>query len=109
MTLDPPVPGLDVDAVMWVAKLALADSALNAAGLGDRELYPEFVNKAAVRVAPGRDVVLSPQPTTLATKQAYAFSALVFRCSGVQVSRGAGSPRAWALRRSTRWACGDRR
>lgn len=46
------VTGLDVDAVMRVAKLDLADSALHApaAEFGDTEFYPGFVDKAAVLV-----------------------------------------------------------
>lgn len=46
------ITGLDVDTVMSVAKLDLADSALQApaAGFGDTEFYPGFVDKAAVLV-----------------------------------------------------------
>ena len=44
------VTGLDVDTVMKVADLGLADSALHApaAGFGDTDFYPDFVDKAAV-------------------------------------------------------------
>ena len=44
------VTGLDVDTVVKVADLNLADSALHApaAGFGDTDFYPEFVDKAAV-------------------------------------------------------------
>ena len=44
------VTGLDLDTVLHVAKLDLADSALHApaAGFGDTEFYPGFVEKAAV-------------------------------------------------------------
>jgi len=44
------VTELDVDTVMKVANLHLADSALHApdAGFGDVEFYPEFADKAAV-------------------------------------------------------------
>jgi hypothetical protein len=44
------VTGLDVDTVVKVANLDLADSALHApsAGFGDTDFYPEFVDKAAV-------------------------------------------------------------
>lgn len=44
------VTGLDVQTVMKVADLGLADSALHApaAGFGGTEFYPEFVDKAAV-------------------------------------------------------------
>ena len=46
------VTGLDVATVMKVANLGLADSALHApaAGFGDTEFYPDFVDKAAVLV-----------------------------------------------------------
>jgi len=46
------VTALDVDTVVKVARLDLADSALHApaAGFGDTEFYPEFVDKAAVLV-----------------------------------------------------------
>lgn len=46
------VTGLGVDVVARVAKLDLADSALHApaAGFGDTDLYPDFVDKAAVLV-----------------------------------------------------------
>jgi death-on-curing protein len=46
------VTGLEVDPLMRVPKLDLADSALHApaAGFGDVEFYPEFVGKAAVLV-----------------------------------------------------------
>lgn len=46
------VTSLDVDTVMRVAKLDLADSALHApaAGFGDTEFYPDFVEKVAVLV-----------------------------------------------------------
>ena len=44
--------GLDVDVLMSVTKLDLADSALHApaAGFGDTDLYPRAVDKAAVLV-----------------------------------------------------------
>jgi death on curing protein len=46
------VTGLDVETVMKVANLDLADSALHApaAGFGDDDFYPDFVDKAAVLV-----------------------------------------------------------
>jgi len=46
------ITGLDVDTVMRVANLDLADSALHApaAGFGETEFYPAFVDKAAVLV-----------------------------------------------------------
>jgi death on curing protein len=46
------VTGLDVRTVTQVANLDLADSALHApaAGFGDTEFYPDFVDKAAVLV-----------------------------------------------------------
>ena len=46
------VTGLEVDTLMRVTKLDLADSALHApaAGFGDVEFYPDFVDKAAVLV-----------------------------------------------------------
>lgn len=46
------VTGLEIDTLMHVAKLDLADSALHApaAGFGDVEFYPEFVDQAAVLV-----------------------------------------------------------
>jgi death-on-curing protein len=46
------VTGLDVVTVMKVANLDLADSALHApaAGFGETEFYPEFVDKAAVLI-----------------------------------------------------------
>lgn len=44
------VTGLNATTLMHVTRLSLADSALHApaAGFGDVELYPEFVDKAAV-------------------------------------------------------------
>ena len=44
------VTGLDMDTAMKVANLDLADSALHApaAGFGDTDFYPDFVDKAAV-------------------------------------------------------------
>ena len=46
------VTGLDVETVMRVSNLDLADSALHApaAGFGDDDFYPDFVDKAAVLV-----------------------------------------------------------
>ena len=47
------VTGLDLRTVMNVTNLDLADSALHApaAGFGDDDLYPDFVDKAAVLIA----------------------------------------------------------
>lgn len=44
------VTGIDDQTLLTATKLALADSALHApsAGFGERDLYPEFVDKAAV-------------------------------------------------------------
>lgn len=46
------VTGLDLDTLMKVTNLNLADSALHApaAGFGDTDFYPDFVDKAAVLV-----------------------------------------------------------
>jgi death-on-curing protein len=46
------VTGLDVDTLSRVTQLNLADSALHApaAGWGEEDLYPDFVDKAAVLV-----------------------------------------------------------
>lgn len=46
------VTGLDLDTLMKVTQLHLADSALHApaAGFGDTDFYPDFVDKAAVLV-----------------------------------------------------------
>ncbi len=46
------VTGLDMDTVMKVADLNLADSALHApaAGFGDADFYPDFIDKAAVLI-----------------------------------------------------------
>ena len=46
------VTGLSVDTVTRVTRLDLADSALHApaAGFGDTEFYPEFIDKAAVMI-----------------------------------------------------------
>jgi death on curing protein len=46
------VTGLDVETVMKVANLDLADSALHApaAGFSDTDFYPDFIDKAAVLV-----------------------------------------------------------
>jgi len=46
------VTGLDVNTITRVAKVDLPDSALHApaAGFGDTEFYPDFVDKAAVLV-----------------------------------------------------------
>lgn len=44
------VTGLDIDTIVKVADLNLADSALHApaAGYGDTDFFPDFVDKAAV-------------------------------------------------------------
>jgi len=44
------VTGLNIQTLVTATKLDLADSALHApsAGFGDQDLYPEFVDKAAV-------------------------------------------------------------
>ena len=44
------VTGLDVDTLLRVSRLGLAESALHApaAGFGETEFYPDFVDKAAV-------------------------------------------------------------
>ena len=46
------ITGLDVAIVLKIANLDLADSALHApaAGFGDTDLYPDFVDKAAVLI-----------------------------------------------------------
>jgi death-on-curing protein len=46
------VTGLDAQTITHVAKLDLADSALHApaAGFGDTEFYPDFIDKAAVLI-----------------------------------------------------------
>ena len=46
------VTGIDTDTMARVAKVNLADSALHApaAGFGDTEFYPDFVDKAAILV-----------------------------------------------------------
>ena len=46
------VTGLDVATLMKVTSLGLADSALHApaAGFGDTDFYPDFIDKAAVLV-----------------------------------------------------------
>jgi death-on-curing protein len=46
------VTGLSVEMITQVAKLDLADSALHApaAGFGDTEFYPDFIDKAAVLI-----------------------------------------------------------
>ena len=46
------VTGLDVDVVMKVANIDLADSALHApaAGFDEEDFYPDFVDKAAVLI-----------------------------------------------------------
>ena len=46
------VTGLDVDVVMKIANLDLADSALHApaAGFGDEDFYPDFIDKSAVLI-----------------------------------------------------------
>lgn len=46
------VTGLDIDTVIKVTNLDLADSALHApsAGFGDTDFYPDFIDKAAVLV-----------------------------------------------------------
>jgi death-on-curing protein len=46
------VTGLDLDTLIKVTQLHLADSALHApaAGFGDTDFYPDFVDKAAVLV-----------------------------------------------------------
>ena len=44
------VTGLDIEVVMKTTDLGLADSALHApsAGFGERDFYPDFIDKAAV-------------------------------------------------------------
>ena len=44
------VTGLDIATLMKVTSLGLVDSALHApaAGFGDTEFYPDFIDKAAV-------------------------------------------------------------
>jgi hypothetical protein len=44
--------GVDVDEMLRIAKIDLADSALHApaAGFGETEFYPDFISKAAVLV-----------------------------------------------------------
>ena len=46
------VTGLDQTTILNVTNLSLADSALNApaAGMGDTDFYPDFVDKAAVLI-----------------------------------------------------------
>lgn len=46
------VTGLDEATVLNVTNLSLADSALNApaAGIGDTDFYPDFIDKAAVLI-----------------------------------------------------------
>jgi len=46
------ITGLDVDTLLRVARLELADSALHApgAGFGETEFYPDFIDEAAVLV-----------------------------------------------------------
>ena len=46
------VTGLDLDTILKVTNLNLADSALHApaAGFGDTDFYPEFIDKAAVLI-----------------------------------------------------------
>jgi death-on-curing protein len=46
------VTGLDAETITRVTKIELADSALHApaAGFGDTEFYPDFVDKAAVLI-----------------------------------------------------------
>ena len=53
------ITGLDAVTVMKVANLDMADSALHApaAGFGDTEFYPDFVDKAAVLMYESRGVV----------------------------------------------------
>jgi death-on-curing protein len=52
ITIAAEVTGLDIDTIMHVAKLDLAESALHApaAGFGEVEFYPDFIEKAAVLV-----------------------------------------------------------
>ena len=52
VAIAPEVTGFDADTVMRAAKLDLADSALHApaAGFGETEFHPDFVDKAAVWV-----------------------------------------------------------
>lgn len=52
VTVASAVTGLEVDTVMKVTNLDLADSALHApaAGFGETDFYPDFVDKAAVLV-----------------------------------------------------------
>jgi death-on-curing protein len=67
------VTGLDVDTVMAVANLDLADSALHApsAGFGDTDFYPEFVDKGR---SPRRAARQEPSPAR--RQQAHAWVAL---------------------------------
>jgi len=52
LTIAVEVTGLSVETITRVTKLDLADSALHApaAGFGETEFYPEFVDKAAVLI-----------------------------------------------------------
>jgi death-on-curing protein len=52
VTIAAEVTGLDTATVMKLASLDLADSALHApaAGFGDTEFYPDFIDKAAVLI-----------------------------------------------------------
>jgi death-on-curing protein len=51
------VTGLDTDTIIKVTNFNLADSALHApaAGVGDTDFYPDFVDKAAGTVSPVAD------------------------------------------------------
>ena len=46
------VTGLDLETILKITNLNLADSALHApaAGFGDTDFYPEFIDKAAVLI-----------------------------------------------------------
>lgn len=47
------VTGLDVDTIVRLPNLTLAESALHApaAGFGDHEFYPDFIDKSAILIA----------------------------------------------------------
>ncbi len=60
------VTGLDLDTILKVTDLNLADSALHApaAGFGDTDFYPEFVDKAAVLMSASSATIRCPRATS---------------------------------------------
>jgi hypothetical protein len=107
------VTGLDIEVVMKTTDLGLADSALHApsAGFGERDFYPDFIDKAAVLAVRLVRTIRCPMATSGRRGSRCACS------SSSTVGRGIRSPRSrmpsgqcWRSRREsgtkTHWRAG---